>query len=195
MAINANGVISSLTRPVPTRPKYTQETETDWWACLNGVGRRWVIGRTTEIPNGGNTGGFGAFRIAGRYLTFEYRWGSRYGLAESGVKQYDLRTGRRTFTTKYWAGNAIVAEPVGSGASSLVVNAAGNAAWLLNVEEPQSLGIVSVIVHSRMGTLTLASYEVELANGAWASPVTGLAITQTSLSWRHDNEEQTAPVP
>jgi hypothetical protein len=39
VAVSENGVISSLTRPVPTRPKYTEETETDWWACLNRVGR------------------------------------------------------------------------------------------------------------------------------------------------------------
>lgn len=189
------GVVSNHTRSFnPTHLSWTDQTETEWRACLNGVGRRWFIGRTTEEPNGGNTGRFAAFQIAGRYVTFVGRWGSRYGLAASRVYQYNLRTGHRTALAEYGPANEIVDEPVGSGSPSLVANAGGDAVWLLDVEKLESLGSVSVVVHDRMGTRTLVSYPVQLVNGAWASPVTGLAITQSKVSWRHGDEEQSAPV-
>lgn len=186
------GVVSDRTEPDPTRSRYTQETETDWWACLNGVGRRWFLGRTTAQPDGGNVGRYGGFSMEGRYVTFEGRWDSRYGLAASEIEQYNLRTGHRTISVKYEWGDEIVAEPIGSGVSSLVVNRSGDAAWLLAVPRLEGLGSVEVIVHDRTGTRTLVSYPVQLVNGAWASPITDLVITQAKISWRHDSEEQDA---
>jgi hypothetical protein len=187
VARNSVGLVSSRSKPIPRRPRYSEETETVWRACLNSVGRRLLIGRTTKQSYGGNFGHYGMFRIAGRYVTFEGRWGSRYGMVASEVEQYDLRSGRSTLSAKYGLDDEIVAE------SGLVVNARGDAAWLVDVGAdvgvPDGPGSVDVIAHDRIGTQLLASYPVQL-DGAWPLPVTGLAVTPSRVSWRYGTEEQ-----
>jgi hypothetical protein len=173
---------------------YVEETHTRWWACLKEIGHRRFIGETSEmIAVMGED--YWSFRLLGHYLTFESIAGSKYGDKQLGVIQYDLRTGHRTSLTRYWDETEIIPAPSPSSESSLVTNLQGDAAWILRVSSHIRPEMVDVVVHDISGTRTLASYAVsQSGTGPWVSPVSGLTISESTVSWRYGGEELSAPV-
>jgi hypothetical protein len=181
-----------------TKGKELAEEGTDAYdACLQATGRRVFVGRDAWRPNGGGGGGFNNFQLRGRYLTFVYSYGSRYGTALMAVEQYDLRKGRRSFTATYDViSDGIELERQNVQAETdprlKVVSATdGDAAWVTFKMGCWAVGCgvqaVSLVVHDRAGTRTVATYQMGPGDPyeLRASEVSDLVITVHAVSWHH----------
>lgn len=208
MLRTATGVVSELTRNTEVAEGgEVLEYEQIWHACLIGVWREWPVGVTGGRTSGGGGSYFRALQLVGPYVTLGEEQGSRYGSAGAWVKQYDLRTGRQTFSSPYNGspnGQGKLAElqsqqpfePVPA-ETALVANVTGAAAWIIRtaVGPPSQL---TLVVRSKGQTHTVVTYpfegRLEGMPPVLRSPLWEIAISESEVSWHHFTSALSAPL-
>jgi hypothetical protein len=204
---NAYGVVSKTSKRFTSGSREGEYEET-WRACLVGVWREWLLGRSGGRENGGGADGFRGFQLVGPYLTFASEYSSRYGIEDTRIIQYDLRSGRRTFSTDYRYGSGELERQTTSvfegprAAWALVSNLAGDSAWNVRLFPLSAPPTANLIVRDRAGVRSVATYPPLMRLGNLSVPssisyvpsIQHIAISATEVSWLHGSERLSAPL-